>query len=493
MDDIQRFEALKRQKEMHWEAPEPFDEFQRPPFPLDALPQLFQAYVLAIAEHLQMYPDMPALELLAAVSTACAGKVDIEAHEGWREPIQTYTMVCMGVGERKSPVIKLASSPLAAWQAEKARTMAGDISANQSRKRLLQNKLQKAESKGDEEAADACARELAEFKDITAPRIMTDDITPEALASVMAANHGTASIWSSEGGLLSILGGRYANKDAGPNIDLILKAYTSDMAAVDRVGRPTEIISCPALTIMLAVQPDVLEQLMANQAFMNRGLCGRFMYSLPDSKVGHRKIHSSPIPEGLKAEYSRIIMYMLDIPYPEEKAVLKLNAEALKLFDQWGEEIEPKLAGEWKSIGGWANKLHGLTLRLAGQVHMACCRSWEIPIDARTMKAAIKLARYAAAHALAAFGTCAADQDTVKAKRVLELIREKRLIDFSQHELLRALRGTKAKELEQPLIMLEDAGYICKDILERPSDAAKGRPAGVRWVVNPAVLEGDDG
>ncbi len=489
MDDIQAFEALKRQSEMHWETPEPFDEFQRPAFPLEALPQLFQAYAQAIAEHFQMYPDMPALELLAAVSTACAGKVDIEAYEGWREPIQTYTMVCMGVGERKSPVFKLAHKPLEAWQAEKAKTMAGDIAANQSKKRLLQKKQQKAEEKGDEEAADTYARELAKFKDITVPRILADDITVEKLAGVMAENHGTCSIWSSEGGLLSILGGRYQNKDAGPNVDLILKAYSSDPAIVDRVGRPTEIIPKPALTVMLAVQPDVLEQLMGNDAFMNRGLCGRFMYSLPDSMVGHRKIHSSPIPEGLKAEYSRIIMYMLDIPYPEEKAVLKVNADALELFDQWGEEIEPKLANEWKRIGGWANKLHGLTLRLAGQIHMASCRSWEIPIDARTMKAAIKLARYAVAHALAAFGTCAADQDTVKAKRVLELIKEKRMIDFSQHELLRALRGYKAKEMEQPLIMLEDAGYICRDVLERPSDAAKGRPAGVRWVVNPALLK----
>ena len=490
MDDIRNFEALKRQKEMHWEAPEAFDDYQRPAFPLDAMPQLFRTYAEAIAEQMQMYPDMPALELLAAVSTACAGKVDIEPYAGWREPIQTYTMVCMGIGERKSPVFKLASFPLTAWEAEKKRTMAGDVAASQSRKRMLQKKQQKAEEKGDEAAAEAYARELAEFNEITAPRILADDITPEALASIMAANHGTASIWSSEGGLLSILGGRYQNKDAGPNIDLILKAYSSDMAAVDRVGRQTEIIKSPALTIMLAVQPDVLEQLMANQAFMNRGLCGRFLYSIPESMVGHRKIHSSAIPDGIKAEYARIIHYLLDMPHPEEKHVLKLDADALKLFDQWGEEIEPKLADEWKSIGGWANKLQGLTLRLAGQIHMAACRSWDISINAKTMAAAIQLGRYAVAHALAAFGTCAADNDTVIAKRVLAVIREKRLIDFSKRELLRALRMYKTKELEQPLAMLEDYGYICRDALERESDAGAGRPSGPRWIVNPAVTEG---
>ena len=481
---------MRRQKEIQWEAPEALQEYQRPEFPLAAMPQLFQAFAQAIAEHMQMYPDMPALELLAAISTACAGKVEIEAKPGWREPIHTYTMVCMGVGERKSPVFKLAAQPLKAWQAEKASSMAGDVGASQSKKRLLQKKQQKAEDKGDEAAAERYARELAEFKEITAPRILADDITPEALASVMAANHGTASIWSSEGGLLSILNGRYQNNDSGPNLDLILKAYSSDMAMVDRIGRPTEIIKSPALTIMLAVQPDVLEKMMSNESFMNRGLCGRFLYSLPDSMVGHRKINSSPIPDGMQAEYSRIIQYLLDIPYPEEKHVLLLDPEARQLFDQWAAEIEPKLAAEWKTIGGWANKLAGLTLRLAGQIHMASCRSWEVPISARVMNSAIQLGRYAVAHALAAFGTCAADANTILANRILSVIREKQLIDFSKREIMRAVRGPAGKAFEQALGLLEDYGYICRDILERDSDISAGRPAGVRWVVNPAVTEG---
>lgn len=489
MNDIERFEALKRQKEMQWEAPEPLQEYACPAFPLDALPQLFQAFAQAIAEHFQVSADMPALELLAAVATACAGKVEIEPYPGWREQIQTFTMIVLESGERKSPVFKLAYNPMVAWESEKAKAMAGDVAANQSKKRLLQKKQQKAEEKGDEAAADTYSRELAEFQEITAPRLLADDITVEALASRMAGNHGACSIWSSEGGLLSILGGRYS-KDQAPNIDLILKAFSSDMAMVDRVGRPTEIIRSPALTIMLAVQPDVLQQLMKNEAFMNRGLCGRFLYSLPESMVGHRKIHSSPIPDGLKAEYARIIRYLLDQPYPEEKHVLKLDEEALQIFDQWCEEIEPKLADVWKNAGGWASKLAGLTLRMAGQIHMAACRSWDVPISARTMKAAVKLGRYAVEHALAAFGTCAADEATVLAKRVLKAIKEKHLIDFSKREIMRIVRGPTGKDMEHALAVLDDYGYICKDVLEREEPAGRGAPAGVRWIVNPAVTEG---
>ena len=486
-DAVQTFETLHRQKEIHWDAPTALEEYKRPAFPVDALPQLFQAYALAIADHLQMFPDLPALELLAAVSTACAGKIDVEAYPGWQEPIHTFSMVCLGVGERKSPALKLAMKPLEAWQAEKATAMAGDVAVSQSKKRLLQKKQLRAEEKGDEAAADSYSRQLAEFAEIKIPRILADDITPEALASILASNHGAGSIWSSEGGLLSILGGRYQSKDVGPNIDLILKAFSSDMAVIDRIGRPTEIISSPALTIMLAVQPDVLQQLMSNQTFMNRGLCGRFLYSLPDSMVGQRQIHTAPISTGLQAEYARIIRYLLDLPDPDQRHVLQLDADALQLFDGWAMEIEPKLAEDWKAIGGWANKLAGLTLRLAGQIHMAAHRSWEIPISSGTMSAAIKIGRYAVAHAIAAFGTCAADSETILAQRILAVIKAKQLIDFSRREIMRFVRGPKGTDFDQALALLEDHNFIFKDLSALDTYTAAGRPTGVRWIVNPAV------
>jgi hypothetical protein len=121
---------------------------------------------------------------------------------------------------------------------------------------------------------------------------------------------------------------------------------------------------------------------------------------------------------------------------------------------------------------------------------MAVCRSWEVPISAKVMGAAIQLGRYAVAHALAAFGTCATDADTALAKKVLEVIREKGWVDFSKRELMRAARGPDSKAFDQALMLLDDYGYIRKDILEREADLSAGRPAGVRWVVNPAVMEG---
>ncbi len=472
---------------MAWEEPDPLEEYERPPFPMHCLPTVLHEFALAIAEQLQVPPDMPALLSLAAVSTACAGKVRIQAPLGWTEPIQTYALACMGVGERKSPAVNYACAPLLAWQMQQYDALKVASEQSQSKRRMLQSQLTKAEGKGDEERAADLAKQLAEFVDIVPPRLLADDITPEALARIMVQNHGCASIWSAEGGFISMLGGRYS-KDGSANIDLVLKAHPGDPVFIDRVGRPSEAIRQPALTLMLAVQPSVLAELMENKIFRDRGLCGRFLYSLPGSLIGRRKTPIKPISEALETEYGRVITCLLDIPYPAERHTLRLSETAGEVFDAWGEEIEPHLADDWQHIAGWANKLQGLTLRLAGQLHMVSCRSWETPIPEPTIQNAITIARYAVAHALAAFGTCSTDSATANASKVLEGLKKAGLIAFSKRDVMRANRNFKnAKDLDPALALLEEKGFIRSDILTSPYDSI-GQPQGVRWFVNPRIV-----
>ncbi len=44
-----------------WEPPIPLDEHERPPFPVDALPETVHRHVLAVAEDTQVPVDLPAL------------------------------------------------------------------------------------------------------------------------------------------------------------------------------------------------------------------------------------------------------------------------------------------------------------------------------------------------------------------------------------------------------------------------------------------------
>ena len=118
-------------------------------------------------------------------------------------------------------------------------------------------------------------RELESLKPVHPVRLIVDDVTPEKLVSLMAANDGKMAVISAEGGLFDILAGLY---NSNVNIDPFLKAYTGDSIQIDRQGRPSETIDNPALTMLLMIQPSVLEKIIENGKFNGRGLTARFLY-----------------------------------------------------------------------------------------------------------------------------------------------------------------------------------------------------------------------
>ena len=50
--------------------------------------------------------------------------------------------------------------------------------------------------------------------------MIADDITTEALASLLADNDGKMAVVSSEGGIFEIIGGRYSQSGRGVSFDV---------------------------------------------------------------------------------------------------------------------------------------------------------------------------------------------------------------------------------------------------------------------------------
>ncbi len=84
-----------------WETPIPFDEYDIPTFPVDALPEVVRRYVLAVAESTQTTVDMAAVEALGVVSLCSQGKYFIRGNADWIEPLNTYTVVILPPGRTK--------------------------------------------------------------------------------------------------------------------------------------------------------------------------------------------------------------------------------------------------------------------------------------------------------------------------------------------------------------------------------------------------------
>ena len=104
------------------------------------------------------------------------------------------------------------------------------------------------------------------------------------------------ALLSPEGDVFDQMAGRY-NQQVGPNLGVYLKGHAGDLLKVDRRGRPPEYVERPCLTIGLSIQPEVLQGLASRPGFRGRGLLARFLYSLPQSLVGHRQPGPHPSPD----------------------------------------------------------------------------------------------------------------------------------------------------------------------------------------------------
>ena len=474
---------------------EPFappDTSRLPPFPVECLPPVLRDMAAATAENLQVAVDMPALEALAVAALCLQGKFIINPKPGWVEALSLYVSIVALPSERKSPSIKVITRPVYAFVKEENARRRPCIDEYNMKHDILVKRI-----KGLTEAASKPAKpgkavsttdivelqwELADLeKEPVRPlRLLADDITPEALVSLMADNGGRMAIVSSEGGIFDIAAGRYSDK---LNLDIFLKAYTGDYIQIDRKGRPSEDIEHPALTMLLTIQPAVLEAVMGNHEFSGRGFLARFIYALPVSAVGRRRFETAPIPRNVEEDFRRLIYTLLSIPEEEEAHTIKLSPEAYGESRRFFDALEPRLVDDLEEINGWAGKYHGQVMRTAGILH--CCThggaSAEQAVSLETMKNAEAIGSYYLAHAQAAFQVMGlSDGPEVKdAKYILKRLRGKP--EISKRDLFQLCNGRfrSVEDMEPGMKALAERGYIAVETVKtggRPTEKIRINP-----------------
>ena len=456
---------------------------------MDALPEVIRRYVLAVAESTQTPVDMAAVEALGIVSLCCQGKYFIRGNADWAEPLNTYMVVIMEPAERKSSVLSMMIRPVEEYEKEENSRRNAEIVES----RMIQDKLEKekrslveraSKGKATEEEVRAKAAELAKFEPAKPLRLFVDDVTSEKLTSALAENKGRAAVVSAEGDIFSIMSGLY-NRNV--NIDVFLKGHSGDTIRVDRVGRASESIIHPALTMVLAVQPEVLNGLMSNNTFRGRGLTARFLYSMPKSTVGRRSFSAEPIPEGVKSRYRDLVETILS--GNNEQEPISLDDGAAEVLEALFNEVEGRLKGDLAEISDWAGKFVGAVLRISGILHVMKYPKDSMfdSVDRGTMENAVAIGRYFLAHAKAAYSLMGADTVNKDAQYLLSFIKRERLTEFSRRDAMRLCRSFKTADSLQPVLnRLCEYGYIAVK-LQEPTLGVGRRPSEI-YLTNPAVL-----
>lgn len=477
-----------------WADPIPISLNTKPPeFPTVALPDLGKEIVSAISEINQVDPGLTAGIYLAVLSTCLSKKVEVflKTH---REPVNLFICCILDPGERKTTTMGIMTSPLYEYQKRESDTMKDKIiealvQRDMNKARI--SKLQKEAASVSEAERRALQREILELTKETEqipkePVFICDDITSEALSSIMSDNNERGSIISSEGGIFEIMNGRYDDKGSG-NFDIYLKGHAGDPFSSHRIGREAKSMLSPALTVCLAVQSEIVKEIGKNRQFRGKGLLARFLFNLCNPHAGYRKRQDTPVPDRLLDIYKKHINALLDIPI--ELQTLLLSSEAQSIWDDFYNSIENDMrpGNALEHIKDWGSKLPGATARIAGLLHFSehGKDAGSKTVSAKTVNAACAIAAYYREHALATFGLMETDSKIESAQKILDYLSNHRPETFKGRDVLRHKNIKSMESVNPGLEVLLEHAYIRKFDMKTQG---VGRPEAITFEVNPKFL-----
>lgn len=484
-----------------------------PLFNTELIPSVAKAFVIATTESLQVSPGMVGPAITTVVALGIQKKYCVHPLPDWYEPGNLYMLIIAEPSERKSPTMKEIMRPVFDYEREENERLAPDIAAYETKKKILKGKIENLtknlsslrKKKSDEKYLDmgdleTLQQELNELEEVTPVKLTVDDITMEALGKAMEQNHDRIGIVSTEGGFFNILAGRYSDNTV---IDLVLKGFTGDRFSQVRIGRKSQTLNNPLITMLLYVQPVVIKEIMNNSEFIDRGLNARFLYSMPPSTIGERRYRVKKISELEREEYCDVVRRLFAIPVSDKPKPVELNEDADKLAEEFFYEIEKKMKDNEVSpeLKTWLGKLHGTTMRIALVFHcMQYVEESEFhKIDGDTMKNAIEMARYYQAHAEAAFNIMGlSDPPEVRdAKYILKRIDSMGVTEFKLRDLQQLCKDKKGMETREGIIpglkCLIEHGYIRVQKVyaktQNPQNTQKGGRPSEMVYVNPEYLK----
>lgn len=409
-----------------------------PAFPVGALPDVVGRYVHQLAEHLEVPVDLPATLALGVLASVCMRRFVVQPRPGWTETTNLYLVAALDPGERKTPAFRKVLGPLYAIQKERVETW----------KKLCKDLVkQRSEEREDKAGKEAKKLEPPPPR----PRLFVDDATPEKLAMVLLEQGERITLASDEGGVFQMMTGLYS-KSGQANTGVYLKSHDGGQYTVDRMSREALHLEAPAMTMALAVQPEVIRALAKRPDLRGIGLWARFCYCMPASRVGSRTYDAPDVETDVRDHWHRLVKDLDTRARAlnegrEEPVTVMFSPEAWRRLHAAVVAIDRAMlpGAVLASVRDWASKLGGLIVRLAGLLHLAEVEEPERwTIDADTVERAIDLGRYFLAHARHVFDVeMSLDPAEQAARQAWEVIQRKGLARVTPGAIGKWVKGLR--------------------------------------------------
>ncbi len=444
----------------------PFDQpFTLPRFPTRALPVELADYVEAIADELYAAPETVAMSVLAVVSTAMCGRLEVQVKPGWKEPANLFAIAIAESGEKKSQVLGRVNRPLRNAQSALREQTAEKRAAEKVAKEVADARAKNALSSATKnpELLQEAERAQAEADGMVVsapPLLIADDVTPEALRDLIIEQRGRLGVLAAEGNLVEVIAGRYSDR---PSMEYLLKAHSAEPIVVTRVGSGHRECPRAAVTVGLLVQPDVMKAMLAIDGAVERGLVGRFLVVRAPAR-GKAPWNTPTVPTATEEAYTRTIAALVARFWRAEVPItVEMAPGAQAVLAEFFDEVEERRYdnGDLAVVAPWALKLVGHTARIAA-ITAAYESRGPATVEERHAAGAVEIARVLAEHFLNAYSLRRdpGQRDLEADARVLQAwYKRKHLKTFTKREACRDI-GWPAPRVQAALDELAERGYV---------------------------------
>lgn len=479
---------------LEWNDPILFDNCATPEIPASLLPGILGEFAAALTTSTETPQALAVMSILGVISAAAAKWFKVSPKDGWAEPLNIYALVALPPANNKTQVLNKCIAPLIAWERKQREKLEPEIKRQYSERKTnekiiesLRSKAAKTKNAAEQKIImDEISEKEAALKDLKAlPSLFTNDATPESLATNIHEQGGHFTIFSDEGGIMEVLSGLYSGGNA--NIDILLKGIDGGHVRVRRRDRSFDLN--PFLTIFLTVQPAIIQNMGAKKAYSGNGILERFLYVIPQSKLGYRTHNKPSIPDQTLSAYHQKITALLNLAGDQyNPSILTLSDDAFNNWSKFQAYIETQLRPNEELSGclGWGGKICGFTLRLAGLLHVAEYENSSLVISPETMAKALEIAALLTKHAIVAYGLMGVDQASSDAQEIFNWIKTKGE-SFTKSEILLAMKNRKlgkAERLGQALAVLID-----RNIISQPQSILETRKPTTIFHINPAIFK----
>jgi hypothetical protein len=420
--------------------PDETDEPEAAPFPVDALPPAMAGLIVAASRCVHVPLAMPAVCVLGAVSAAIGAGLEIISGPDRTTSANLFLLASGESGSGKSescrpiiaPLIEYQAALLETWKQKTHPDIQAEIARRDAERKALEKRIAKA-MRPDSPDADELQRlqaQLAypiaradELKLRTAPSIIADDFTIEALAMRLRDNRETMFCFSSDARKpIQNLLGRY-NPGKTSDESLLLKGYTRESSRVDRAKGDPINLKRPCIALCWFVQPDLLATMIDEESLNASGLLARLLLCHTQADWVKYDRTRQGISDSTRAQWAELISALLAAYHDADKPfIAAATPEAEQILDHY-QHATYERRGELADVKLFAARW--------------CENAWRVA-----------LTLHAAFHGVEAHNHPLAGETAANAVRVLEWFAA------SQLDILYKRRHAAAAEVEDEVLKL---------------------------------------